>query len=503
MICLMKWRPSIPIVGTVPGQFLRDDVASQMGEGMQAGQEHQTSSSSSSSNLSPQDQLSNSSTFVGVTPCFSNFLHVPGTTAIIPTVETSPERRAEQQRCRLRRVGVLADIGQRLLQKSEEEAQPKMDKMVQNRQHRENIQHSMRAHNQYMAAIADAVKSASESLTNLTNFLIQNMSSDPPRPHVPMLSNVSHDMGIFEMVGEPCDQMDRPQPLNTQLETGRVVKQAMEETRHGVLWHGEEINVLLQTIGDKGYAAFLMGSLHLPNRRAYRAVVRALGNAGYRRTEAQVQTKWKAMKREFFSAVEVWGGVPRKSPWPSHYAALQQIWRLGGRPSLTDRRPHSGHRPDEAEEESDEEEVAAEAPAAVSIRECDASSSDEDGDMVAGTTAGARKMGRATPFPPPRVNEHILTGINHRLSRIEEHLSQVYRRVSVLEASLAAYGCADVATSTMVDSTHHPNSSSDSDRLMVVTDEEASTVALSPPPEVSPAVVELSSGVPANSRSSS
>uniref|UniRef100_A0ACB8FNW8 Uncharacterized protein n=1 Tax=Sphaerodactylus townsendi TaxID=933632 RepID=A0ACB8FNW8_9SAUR len=83
----------------------------------------------------------------------------------------------------------------------------------------------------------------------------------------------------------------------------------------------------------------LMASTGLPNRRAFRAVARALQRAGFHRTEVQACTKWKALKRDFFSAMEAYEGHPRRSAWPPHFAAMRQLWRLAGEPRWVDHRP--------------------------------------------------------------------------------------------------------------------------------------------------------------------
>uniref|UniRef100_A0ACB8EUA2 Uncharacterized protein n=1 Tax=Sphaerodactylus townsendi TaxID=933632 RepID=A0ACB8EUA2_9SAUR len=72
----------------------------------------------------------------------------------------------------------------------------------------------------------------------------------------------------------------------------------------------EEVTILLCTIRDRGHALLLMVSMGLPNKRAYRAVARALQQAGFHRNEVQACTKWKALKRDFFAAMEASGGHP-------------------------------------------------------------------------------------------------------------------------------------------------------------------------------------------------
>uniref|UniRef100_A0ACB8EY42 Uncharacterized protein n=1 Tax=Sphaerodactylus townsendi TaxID=933632 RepID=A0ACB8EY42_9SAUR len=113
----------------------------------------------------------------------------------------------------------------------------------------------------------------------------------------------------------------------------------MSAPRCGVYWQAEEVTILLRMIRDRGHAWLLMASTGLPNRRGFRAVARALQLAGFHRTEVQACTKWKALKRDFFSAMEAYGGHPRRSAWPPHFAAMCQLWRLAGEPRWVDRRP--------------------------------------------------------------------------------------------------------------------------------------------------------------------
>uniref|UniRef100_A0ACB8EU04 Uncharacterized protein n=1 Tax=Sphaerodactylus townsendi TaxID=933632 RepID=A0ACB8EU04_9SAUR len=113
----------------------------------------------------------------------------------------------------------------------------------------------------------------------------------------------------------------------------------MSPPRRGVYWQAEEVTILLRTVRDRGYAWLLMASTGLPNRRAFRAVARAIQLAGFHRMEVQACTKWKALKRDFFSAMEAYGGHPRHSAWPPHFAVMRQLWRLAGEPRWVDRRP--------------------------------------------------------------------------------------------------------------------------------------------------------------------
>uniref|UniRef100_A0ACB8FIP6 Uncharacterized protein n=1 Tax=Sphaerodactylus townsendi TaxID=933632 RepID=A0ACB8FIP6_9SAUR len=115
----------------------------------------------------------------------------------------------------------------------------------------------------------------------------------------------------------------------------------MSPPRRGVYWQVEEATILLRTVRDRGYAWLLMSSTGLPNQRAFRAVTRALQEAGYHRTEVQACTKWKALKRDFYSAMEACGGHPRCSAWPLHFTALRQLWLLAGQPRCADRWPES------------------------------------------------------------------------------------------------------------------------------------------------------------------
>uniref|UniRef100_A0ACB8E747 Uncharacterized protein n=2 Tax=Sphaerodactylus townsendi TaxID=933632 RepID=A0ACB8E747_9SAUR len=235
----------------------------------------------------------------------------------------------------------------------------------------------------------------------------------------------------------------------------------MEEVRHGVFWQEEEINVLLQTIRDRGYSSLLMGSTRLPNRAAYRAIARALEAAGYRRTPKQVCTKWKSLKGDFFRVVQAWGKVPLQSSWPENFSELRQIWRNAGRPRLADRRPRGRAGPEtEQEERSDEGE--------------DSSQTDDARPGTSQAPAAAAAAGTEQPA----VSAHarlgtilaMLTSIDQRLRRVEarlDHLEQPHpqRPAEPAAAAAAAY----------------PTSSSDSSPHGLVIDEGA--------------VVELSSGV--------
>uniref|UniRef100_A0ACB8FHB4 Uncharacterized protein n=1 Tax=Sphaerodactylus townsendi TaxID=933632 RepID=A0ACB8FHB4_9SAUR len=129
--------------------------------------------------------------------------------------------------------------------------------------------------------------------------------------------------------------------VNTHRREGQAVRnalpgylsfRAMSAPRRGVYWQAEEVTILLRMVRDCGHAWLLMASTGLPNRRAFRAVARALQVAGFHRTEVQACTKWKALKRDFFAAMERSGGHPRRSDWSPHFAAMRQLWRLAGEP---------------------------------------------------------------------------------------------------------------------------------------------------------------------------
>uniref|UniRef100_A0ACB8ET65 Uncharacterized protein n=1 Tax=Sphaerodactylus townsendi TaxID=933632 RepID=A0ACB8ET65_9SAUR len=119
----------------------------------------------------------------------------------------------------------------------------------------------------------------------------------------------------------------------------RICPATMGPPRCGVYWQAEVVTILLRTVRDRGYATLLMASTGLTKRRAFWAVARALQEAGFHRKEVQACTKWKALKRDFFAAMEASGGHPRRSSWPPHFAALRQLWRLAGQPHWADRRP--------------------------------------------------------------------------------------------------------------------------------------------------------------------
>uniref|UniRef100_A0ACB8EM52 Uncharacterized protein n=1 Tax=Sphaerodactylus townsendi TaxID=933632 RepID=A0ACB8EM52_9SAUR len=115
-----------------------------------------------------------------------------GPLSILPRIETSPERRAVLQRRRLRRVGSLVDVGQRLLDHGEEETQLKSQESEENREMRQALLEVMRTHNHHMSRIAEAVKEGTSAIKTLVDMLAQWMAADPPRPQLPLATNVMH-----------------------------------------------------------------------------------------------------------------------------------------------------------------------------------------------------------------------------------------------------------------------------------------------------------------------
>ncbi|XP_048350018.1 uncharacterized protein LOC125431295 [Sphaerodactylus townsendi] len=284
----------------------------------------------------------------------------------------------------------------------------------------------------------------------------------------------------------------------------------MSAPRRGVYWQAEEVTILLRTIRDCGHAWLLMASTGLPNRRAFRAVARALQVAGFHRTEVQACTKWKALKRDFFAAMERSGGHPRRSDWPPHFAAMRQLWRLAGEPRWVDRRPEGAaarrralappREPlDEAAEGpgGDSSDASSVAPAerAGGPAQPLHSSSTSSMEAAAGhppahgmPTQDAGSSGLATV---PQLPSHPQCHCNRMWARMERRLFTMERRLSALERRHGAEGHPQQTTmepplilsSGTASATQHPgtsSASSSSPRLMLDL-EAASTLAASPP----------------------
>uniref|UniRef100_A0ACB8EN69 Uncharacterized protein n=1 Tax=Sphaerodactylus townsendi TaxID=933632 RepID=A0ACB8EN69_9SAUR len=277
----------------------------------------------------------------------------------------------------------------------------------------------------------------------------------------------------------------------------------MEGARHGVAWQPEELNIMFSTISNCGYAALLMGSLYLPNVHAYRAIVRALKHAGYIRTEEQVRTKWKSLKKEFFSVVQVWGSVPRESSWPAEYSSLRQLWCAAGRPRLADRTLRSSAQPEDPTESTEEEGAELQESAvatthrAVAGKRAAAAAAGQSSDSspAEGTSSHTTKRVRMGPKPSLQDCMTLLTRMDRRMKRLEEEVSLLGARVCVLEET----GPTGPQTPVVPE---RKSSGSSEDRLQIVTSEEENGDTPRNPPTSDPsAVVVVSSAVPGSSSS--
>uniref|UniRef100_A0ACB8E9A2 Uncharacterized protein n=1 Tax=Sphaerodactylus townsendi TaxID=933632 RepID=A0ACB8E9A2_9SAUR len=266
----------------------------------------------------------------------------------------------------------------------------------------------------------------------------------------------------------------------------------------------QALNMMFSSIRNRGYAALLMGSLYLPNVHAYRAISRALDRAGYVRTEEQVRTKWKALKKEFYSVVQVWGGVPKESSWPAEYASLRQLWCAAGRPRLVDRQPRSSAQPDDPAESSEEEGAGLQESAgaathrAVAGKRAAAAAAGQSSDSNPGEGTSSQSTKRVRTGPKPSLQDcmTLLTRMDRRLKRLEEEVSQLGARVRAVEDRCPPASQTPVVPERM-------SSGSSEDRLQIVTsEEEASDTPRNPPTSDPSAVVVVSSAVPGSSSSS-
>ncbi|XP_061477542.1 uncharacterized protein LOC133381942 isoform X2 [Rhineura floridana] len=124
--------------------------------------------------------------------------------------------------------------------------------------------------------------------------------------------------------------------------------------RKGRYWRPNEILLMLSFLKNCRKAVRLMGSTPLLTAPIFRSVARQLGDAGYVRTAAQVRSRFKRLKADFFAAMEKFQGPPPPQKRPPYFKQLYCLWKEGGRPSWVDRRPAVHPQPEQL---SSEEEV--------------------------------------------------------------------------------------------------------------------------------------------------
>ncbi|KAL8220830.1 UNVERIFIED_CONTAM: hypothetical protein K2H54_055368, partial [Gekko kuhli] len=75
-----------------------------------------------------------------------------------------------------------------------------------------------------------------------------------------------------------------------------------------------EVECLLQTFLEMDAGPRVMTSTHLETQGLFEDMAVAMRGQGYRRTGAQVRTKFKRVKGDFFDALEDWHGIPPPDP---------------------------------------------------------------------------------------------------------------------------------------------------------------------------------------------
>ncbi|KAL8178916.1 UNVERIFIED_CONTAM: hypothetical protein K2H54_057652 [Gekko kuhli] len=94
----------------------------------------------------------------------------------------------------------------------------------------------------------------------------------------------------------------------------KTLKTKMAYPTRGVLWLGEEVECMIQTLLDQEAGPRVMTSTHLETQGLFEEVASAMRAHGYRRTRAQVRAKFKCEKAVFFDALEDWHGLPPLDP---------------------------------------------------------------------------------------------------------------------------------------------------------------------------------------------
>ncbi|KAL8221091.1 UNVERIFIED_CONTAM: hypothetical protein K2H54_058880 [Gekko kuhli] len=103
----------------------------------------------------------------------------------------------------------------------------------------------------------------------------------------------------------------------------------------------EEVECLLQTLLDLDAGLRVMTSTHLETQGLFVDVAAAMRGQGYRRTGAQVRTKFKRVKGEFFNALEDWHGIPPAPGYrPPQFQLIRALWEQEGRPGWRLRTPN-------------------------------------------------------------------------------------------------------------------------------------------------------------------
>ncbi|KAL8221348.1 UNVERIFIED_CONTAM: hypothetical protein K2H54_066267 [Gekko kuhli] len=120
----------------------------------------------------------------------------------------------------------------------------------------------------------------------------------------------------------------------------KTFKTKMAYSTRGVLWLGEEVECMIQTLLDQEAGPRVMTSTHLETMGIFEEVASAMRAHGYRRTGAQVRAKFKREKAAFFDALEDWHGLPPPGYRPPRFRLLRALWEQGGRPGWRLRAPN-------------------------------------------------------------------------------------------------------------------------------------------------------------------
>uniref|UniRef100_A0ACB8G030 Uncharacterized protein n=1 Tax=Sphaerodactylus townsendi TaxID=933632 RepID=A0ACB8G030_9SAUR len=133
---LLRW-PFTPHAGTVPGPLFSDEGDSQVDEAMMLGP------------------------------------------PIQPNTQESLQRRAEVRRRRARRVGLLADIGQKLVEHCEREEQLRIQEAQVSQEARVALLEELRIQKQQ---IADGVKAVASAITIVAEIMAKRVTSQQSHP---------------------------------------------------------------------------------------------------------------------------------------------------------------------------------------------------------------------------------------------------------------------------------------------------------------------------------
>ncbi|XP_030047672.1 uncharacterized protein LOC115461767 [Microcaecilia unicolor] len=107
----------------------------------------------------------------------------------------------------------------------------------------------------------------------------------------------------------------------------------------GKRWLGKEVRILLGAVRRFPGFRQLISSSRQRNQDLWREISSELAELGYLRTPDQCRSKWMALKRTFFKAMDnvVLRGQPVDPRFLPHYTKIKSIWERAGRPRFRQR----------------------------------------------------------------------------------------------------------------------------------------------------------------------